>query len=181
MSLSFPFQFVNRGEPVPFNIQANPDFPTETQPVCILTNLGVPASPDTFITIGSGVGPNAPDDWELTFHWETTGGPAAGTWEMDAFLESVGSTTQTAVAGTPEFASPGVANMTVPGFPQFLPGVVPQHYNQTFVVPSGAMNLPTGVHLFRLWATLRWNFGGPPVVRLAGRAEGPLIEFYLPV
>jgi hypothetical protein len=129
---------------------------------------------------GTGVGANGPDDWQLTFHWETTGGPAAGIWEIDAFLESVGSTTQLP-GTTPEAISPGVANMTVPGFPLFVPGVVPQHYNQVAVVPSGAMGLPPGVHLFRLFTTLRWNFGAGPVVRVAGRAEGPLIEFYHPV
>jgi hypothetical protein len=167
MSTSFPFKFVDLGEPVPFNIQANPDFPTETEPLCILNNLGVPASPDTFITIGPGVSPNGPDPWELTFHWATTGGPAAGSWQLDAFLESVSS------------GPPG--NITVPGFPRVVPGVNPEHYNETVVV-APFPNLPPGVHLFRLFATLRWNFTGTaPIVRVAGRAEGPLMEFYHPV
>ena len=30
MSISFPFTFVDLGNPLPFNIQANPDFPDET-------------------------------------------------------------------------------------------------------------------------------------------------------
>jgi hypothetical protein len=168
MSTSFPFKFVNLGEPVPFGIQANPDFPTEIEPVCILSNLGVPPSPDTFITIGPGTSPNGPDQWELTFHWETTGGPAAGAWQIDAFLESVGSTVPA-----------GLPNMTVPGFPRVVPGVTPQRFNEQVVVAPLA--LPPGVHLFRLFATLRWNFGAGPIVRVAGRAEGPLIEFYHPV
>jgi hypothetical protein len=166
MSVSFPFTFVNLGEPVPFNIQANPDFPTETQPLCILDNMGIPASPDTFITVGPGVSPNGPDPWQLTFHWETTVGPAADVWQADAFLESV--------------SAPGPGNMVVPGFPQIVTGGTPQKYNLQVPVPPFAA-LPTGIHLFRLFATLRWNFqAATPVVRVAGRAEGPLIEFYQP-
>jgi hypothetical protein len=170
MSTSFPFTFVNLGEPVPFNVEANPDFSTETEPVCILNNLGVPAGPDTFITVGAGVFPNGPDPWELTFHWATTGGPAAGSWQIDAYLESVSSF---------------IPNFTVPGFPVIVPGVTPQHYNQEVVVAPFTglpFTIPPGVHLFRLFATLRWNMtGAAPIVRVAGRAEGPLMEFYLPV
>lgn len=170
MSTSFPFKFVDLGTPLPFKIEPNPDFPTETEPVCILNNLGAGGSPapDTFITVGAGASPNGPDTWELTFHWATTGGPAAGSWQIDAFLESV--------------SSP-IPNLTVPGFPRVFAGVVPQHENVVVPVPptppvSGAITLPPGVHLFRLYATIRW--GTFPDVRVAGRAEGPLIEFYRP-
>ena len=48
MSTAFPFRFVNVGNPVPFTIEANPDFPTETEPLCILNNLGTAPAPDTF-------------------------------------------------------------------------------------------------------------------------------------
>lgn len=106
MSTSFPFQFVTLGVPVPLKIEANPDFPGETEPVCILTNLG-PSSPDTFITVGPGLPPNGPDPWELSFHWATTGGPIGGAWQLDAFLESLG---------------PPFGNVNVPGFPQNIPG-----------------------------------------------------------
>src|SRR5271168_4953412 len=137
MSTSFPFTFVNLGEPIAFNIQANPDFPTETAPVCILDNMGVPPSPDTFITVGAGVYPNGPDPWQLTFHWETTGGPAAGVWHAGAFLELVS-------------AGPGVSNMVVPGFPQVVPGGTRNKFD--LQVPIPPLILPPGVHLFRLFA-----------------------------
>jgi hypothetical protein len=176
MSISIPFKagdFVQLGEAVPFNIQANPDFPTETDPVCILTNLGAGGSPapDTFITVGAGAPPNAADTWELAFHWATTGGPAAGEWQIDAWLQSI---------------SPFPGNLVVPGFPRIVgPGftaVVPQHENQVFPIPpfiGGPVTFPPGVHLFRLYATLRW-MTAPQLVRVAGRVEGPLIEFYVP-
>jgi hypothetical protein len=48
VSTSFPFKFVDLGEPVPFKIEPNPNFPTEMEPVCILNNLGVPPGRDTF-------------------------------------------------------------------------------------------------------------------------------------
>jgi hypothetical protein len=162
MSVSFPFKFVDLGTTPPFKIEANPDFPTETDPVCILNNLGVPPERDTFITVGA-----APDPWELTFHWATTGGPVGGTWQLDAFLESV--------------SSGGIPNLTVPGFPFILTGAqIPGKYAQTIAVPPfpPGTTFPAGVHLFRLFATLR--FGTLPAVRVAGRAEGPLMEFYLP-
>ena len=50
-------------------------------------------------------------------------------------------------------------------------------------IPPAAVVVPaTGVCLYRIYATLRWapvGFGAP-IVRVAGRAEGPLIEFYKP-
>ena len=159
MTTSFPFKFVDMGTALPFNIEANPDFPTETEPLCILDNLATPPAPDTFITIGA-----TPDPWELTFRWATTGGPAAGAWQLDAFLESI---------------NPGVGNQQVPGFPKIVPGVNPQKYDQTVIVPPLEGSIPApGVFLFRLFATLR--FGPLPKVSVAGRAEGPLMEFYLP-
>jgi hypothetical protein len=168
MSTSFPFKFVNLGTPLPFKIEPNPDFPTEMEPVCILNNLGIPPGRDTFITIGAGLPPNGPDPWELTFHWATMGAPAAGSWQLDAFLESV---------------SGPIPNVTVPGFPVIVPGVNPQKYEHTVFVPPIAGSIPApGIFLFRLFATLRWNFtGAAPVVTIAGRAEGPLIELYKPV
>jgi hypothetical protein len=167
MSTSFPFKFVDLGTPLRFKIEPNPDFPTEMEPVCILSNLGDPPGRDTFITIGAGLPPNGPDPWELTFHWATMGEPVAGSWQMDAFLESV---------------SGPFPNVTVPGFPKIVPGVNPQKYDQTVIVPPMGGFIPApGVFLFRLFATLRWSAGVPPVVRVAGRAEGPLIEFYKPV
>jgi hypothetical protein len=168
MSISFPFKFVDLGTTPPFKIEANPDFPTETDPVCILNNLGVPPERDDFITVGAGLGANGPDPWELTFHWATTGGPVGGTWQLDAFLESVSST---------------IPNFTVPGFPFILPGAqIPGKYAQTVAVAPFTgfpFTFPPGVHLFRLFTTLR--FGTLPAVRVAGRAEGPLMEFYHPV
>ena len=53
MAISFPFEFVDLGVPVPFVILPNPDFPGETKPLCILENQGVPPGPDTFITMGA--------------------------------------------------------------------------------------------------------------------------------
>jgi hypothetical protein len=170
MATSFPFKFVDLGTPLPFKIEPNPDFPTETEPVCILNNLGVPSAPDTFITIGPGLPPNGPDPWELTFHWATIGGPAAGEWQMDAFLQSV--------------SGPG-PNIKVPAapvtFPHIVNGVNPKKYDVTVSILPAAFVVPTpGVFLYRLYATLRWALTGLPVVRVAGRAEGPLIEFYHP-
>ena len=159
MTTSFPFKFVDLGNPLPFKIEANPDFPTETEPVCILNNLGDPGQ-DTFITIGAN-----PDPWELTFRWATAGGAAVGSWQLDAFLERI---------------DPG-PNLPVPGFP-FIIGptaVSPGKWNEVRVVGPFVPVFPSGVHLFRLYATLRW-FPGGPVVKVAGRAEGPLIEFYVP-
>jgi len=166
MSTSFPFKFVDLGTTPPFKIEANPDFPTETEPVCILNNLGTPPERDTFITVGAGLPPNGPDPWELTFHWATTGGPVGGAWQLDAFLESV--------------SGPG-PNVIVPGFPFILPGSqIPGKYAQTIAVPPVGGFIPTpGVFLYRLFVTIR--FGTFPAVRVAGRAEGPLIEFYKPV
>ena len=167
MSTSFPFKFVDLGAPLRFKIEANPDFPTEMEPVCILNNLGVPPERDDFITVGAGLPPNGPDPWELTFHWATMGEPVAGSWQMDAFLESV---------------SGPLPNVTVPGFPLIVSGVNPKKYDETVIVPPLGGSIPApGVFLFRLFATLRWSAGVPPVVRVAGRAEGPLIEFYKPV
>jgi len=170
MSISFPFHFVELGETPPFKIEANPDFPTETEPVCILTNLGVAGgspAPDTFITVGPLGGPNAPDTWELTFHWATTGGPAAGEWQIDAWLQSVGPT----------------PNFVVPGFPHIVglggTAVVPHHEEHVFPVGPFVGAPAPGVWLFRLYATLRWETA-PNLVRVAGRVEGPLIEFYVP-
>jgi hypothetical protein len=68
MAISFPFEFVDLGVPVPFVILPNPDFPGETKPLCILENQGVPPGPDTFITMGALPFPNDPDPWSLTFH-----------------------------------------------------------------------------------------------------------------
>jgi hypothetical protein len=166
MSTSFPFKFVDLGAPPRFKIEPNPDFPTEMEPVCILNNLG-DTGEDTFITIGAGLPPNGPASWALTFHWATMGEPALGSWQMDAFLESV---------------SGPIPNVTVPGFPKIVPGVNPHNYDETVVVPPLLGSIPApGVFLCRLFATLRWSTGVPPVVRVAGRAEGPLIEFYVPV
>jgi hypothetical protein len=160
MTTSFPFKFVDLGTALPFKIEANPDFPDETDPVCILDNLATPPAPDTFITIGA-----TPDPWELTFRWATTGGPAAGAWQLDAFLESI---------------NPGVGNQQVLGFPVIIPpSASPGKFNQTVVIPPFGGFVPApGVFLFRLFATLR--FGPLPRVSVAGRAEGPLMEFYLP-
>jgi hypothetical protein len=40
MAISFPFEFVDLGVPVPFVILPNPDFPGETKPLCILREPG---------------------------------------------------------------------------------------------------------------------------------------------
>jgi hypothetical protein len=163
MTTSFPFKFVDLGTPLPFKIEANPDFPTETEPVCILNNLG-DTGDDTFISLA----PN-PDPWELTFRWATTGGSAIGTWQLDAFLQRIG---------------PG-PNLVVPGFPEDIgPGSVsPGRWDHVHAVVAPILpSLPPGVHLFRLYATLRWlATGASPLVKVAGRAEGPLMEFYKPV
>ena len=169
MSISFPFTFVDLGTTPPFKIEANPDFPTETEPVCILNNLGVPPERDSFITVGAGLPPNGPDPWELTFHWATTGGPVGGAWQLDAFLESVSSS-------IPNFHRAGLSVHPCRG------SQIPGKYAQTIAVAPFTglpFTFPPGVHLFRLFATLR--FGTAPAVRVAGRAEGPLMEFYHPV
>ncbi|MDH6244938.1 hypothetical protein [Mycobacterium sp. OTB74] len=168
MSISFPFKFVDLGTPLPFKIEANPDFPAEMEPVCILSNLGLPPGRDTYITVGDEAPPNGPDPWELTFHWATTGGPAAGSWQLDAFLQSL---------------TGPIPNITVPHFPKIVSGVNPQKYDESVIVPPIGGSIPApGIFLCRLFATLRWrSIGTPPVVRIAGRADGPLIEFYKPV
>jgi hypothetical protein len=167
MSISFPFKFVDLGNPGAFIIEANPNFPTETEPVCILNNLGAAGvpGPDTFITIGAGVPPNGPDTLELTFRWATAGAPAVGDWQLDAFLQKI---------------DPG-PNLVVKGFPFIIGGAVsPGQWDSVHVVSPPIMPvLPAGVHLYRLYATLRWAPAGS-VVKVAGRAEGPLIEFYVP-
>jgi hypothetical protein len=173
MAISFPFEFVDLGVPVPFKILPNPDFPTETEPVCILENQGVPPGPDTFITTGTPPlpFPNDPDPWSLTFHWATAGAATAGEWQIDAFLEGV---------------SAGVANIIVPAttpgpVPFIVPGGSPHHYNITFGIPAGAIkSTAPGVFLFRLYATLRWAELPGPRVRVSGRAIGPLMDFYFP-
>jgi hypothetical protein len=160
MTTSFPFKFVDLGTPLPFKIEANPDFPTETEPVCILNNLG-DTGEDTFITFG----PN-PDAWELTFRWATAGGAAVGDWHLDATLQSVGAL---------------VPNLPVPGYPYKITGAVsPGKWNEPKIIPAFATPLKPGVFLFRLYATLRWTSGGNKAIKVAGRAEGPLIEFYVP-
>jgi hypothetical protein len=159
MTTSFPFKFVDLGTPLPFKIEANPDFPTETEPVCILNNLG-DSGEDTFITFG----PN-PDPWELTFRWATAGGAAAGTWHLDATLQSIAAI---------------VPNLWVPGFPKKINGaVIPGKWDDVTLVPPFTTAIPPGVFLFRLYATLRWTTGSG-LVKVAGRAEGPLVEFYVP-
>jgi hypothetical protein len=168
--ISFPFEFVDLGTVTPpFKITSNPDFPTETDPVCILTNTGTPPAPDNFITIGSAGFPNDPDPWELTFHWATVGPtPAAGTWQLDAFLDLV--------------SVPGIS-VVLPGFPTTVAGVNPQKYNITIKIPPAAFAFPPpGIFfLARLYATLRWDItGSAPIVRVSGRAIGPLIDFYQP-
>jgi len=172
MATSFPFKFVDLGPP-PFTIGSNPDFPTESDPVCIVSNLGVPLSPDTFITIGNAAFPNLPDPWELTFHWATFGpNPATGTWQLDAFLEGVSA-----------IGAFSVPNFTVPGFPTTIAGVNPQRYNVTVkIAPAVIAFPPPGLFfLARLHATLRYDISGAaPIVSVAGRAIGPLIEFYQP-
>jgi hypothetical protein len=171
MATSFPFEFVDLGVPVPFKILPNPDFPAETEPVCILENQGVPPGPDTFITTGALPFPNDPDPWSLTFHWATAGPPILGEWQLDAFLEGI---------------SAGVANITVPAavpgtFPFIVPGGSPKHYNVTMGIPAGAIKATApGVFLFRLYATLRWAELPGPRARVSGRAIGPLMDFYFP-
>jgi hypothetical protein len=83
MAISFPFEFVDLGVPVPFVILPNPGFPGETKPLYILENQGVPPGPDKFITTGALPFPNDPDPWSLTFHWATAGAPTAGEWQLD--------------------------------------------------------------------------------------------------
>jgi hypothetical protein len=158
MSISFPFRFVEVGMPGAFKIEANPNFPNETEPVCILNNLTDPGE-DTFISLN----PPSPDNWELTFRWATAGKPAVGDWQLDAFLQKI---------------DPG-PNLVVPGFPVNIPNAAtPGNWDSVNVV-GPFPNTPPGVHLYRLYATLRYRVtGGLP--KIAGRAEGPLIEFYVP-
>jgi|SRR5271155_3606160 len=166
---AFPFnRFVDLGTPGAFIIEANPNFPAETEPVCILNNLGaggVPG-PDTFITLGAGATPNGPDTWELTFRWATAGASALGEWQLDAFLQAI---------------DPG-PNLVVAGFPFIIPpSASPGQWNSVHVVAPNLMPaFPAGVHLYRLYTSLRFGPVGGPVVRVAGHAKGPLIEFYVP-
>jgi hypothetical protein len=167
MATAFPFKFVDFGSPPPFTIEANPDFPTETEPVCILSNLGNPPVSDIFIAGGALPFPNGPNPWQLTLHWATVGAPAGGHWQMDAFLQRI---------------TPG-ANLVVPAtppLPRVIAGGTPHRYDETIDVAAGAVAIPApGLALFRLYVTLRW---GPSVgvVKVAGRAQGPIVEFYLP-
>ncbi len=132
---SFPFQFIDKGMPIPFKIEANSNFPGETEPVCILTNLGVPPAPDTFITVGPGIPPNEPDPWEVTFRWETVGGPAAGEWQLDAFLHSI--------------SGPG-PNIPVPGFPVVIASVTPAKHEIVVPIGPAAVLIPApGVFLYQ--------------------------------
>ena len=168
MGVAFPFEFVDLGTPLTFKIEANPNFPTETDPVCIVDNLGTPAAP-TFIRTGPPV--DTPDPWELTFRWATVGGPAVGDWKLDAFLQAVGP----------------YPNLIVPGFPKIIPGINPEKYDVVTpiapnAIPNPAPPLTTAVRLYRLYASLQWRVAGAgaPVVKVAGRAKGPLIELYHP-
>lgn len=174
MAISFPFEFVDLGVPVPFKILPNPDFPTETEPLCILENQGVPPGPDTFITIGALPFPNDPDPWTMTFHWATAGAATAGVWQLDAFLEGIS-------APTVNIAVPATTPPPLPPLPLIVPGGSPQRYNVTIGVPAGAISAAApGVFLFRLYATLRWAELPGPRIRVSGRAIGPLMDFYFP-
>ncbi|MGA8171609.1 MAG: hypothetical protein WB816_12375 [Methylocystis sp.] len=163
---AFPFVFEDFGTPLPFKVEANPDFPGEIEPVCIINNLGVAPKSDTFIKVGPP--PVVPDSWEVTFRWATVGAPAAGTWTLGAFLQAVG---------------PG-PNLVVPGFPKLQGGINPQKFDVVTVIPGGPFpGVPVGfVHLYRLYAALEWVPTGvsPSVIKVAGYAKGPLIKFFHP-
>jgi hypothetical protein len=55
MAISFSFEFVDLAtpNPPPFVIEANPNYPDEETPVCILENQGTPPGPDNLITVGA--------------------------------------------------------------------------------------------------------------------------------
>ena len=164
MATSFPLDIDNLG--TPFVIIPNTDFPTETTPLCILSNLGTAPAPDGFITIGANPPPNDPDPWQLEFHWETVGAGSAGLWQLDAFLQRI---------------DPG-PSLVVPGFPILIPGGSPTKYAHVQPIAANAIVPGAGLGLYRLYTTIRWlEVPVPPIVRLAGRGIGPLIEFFLPV
>jgi hypothetical protein len=178
MAISFPFEFVDLAtpNPPPFVIEANPNYPDEEKPVCILENQGTPPGPDNFITVGPLGFPNAADPWQLTFRWATKGPSIAGSWQLDAFLEGVSATGAV-------FPGIAVPNIIVPGFTKIVPGGSPQNYDVPVpIAPAAVVFTAPGVYLLRLYATLRWNLlPATPKVRVVGRAQGPLIEYYRPV
>jgi hypothetical protein len=69
--------------------------------------------------------------------------------------------------------------VTLPGFPAVIPSVTPAKHTVVVPMPPDLVVPAPGVFLYRLFATLRWAIAGP-IVRVAGRADGPLIEFYRP-
>ena len=142
---------------LPFKIEANPDFPTETEPVCILNDIGVRRLSGTgyLITVGPGASKRS-DTWELTFRWATAGAalPASGSWTR-CFRVS----------------APG-PNLVVPGFPQVLGpgGSAARVRSESIVVaPVRPGAPPAGDYLFRLYATLRWGPWAPLLELLVAR------------
>ena len=59
-------------------------------------------------------------------------------------------------------------------------GDSPGKFNRTIAIGATNIIVPPGVFLFRLYETLRWIPAGGVIVRVAGCAVGPLIEFYHP-
>ncbi len=91
-------------------------------------------------------------------------------WAIDAWLHLVGQVIPSAATG----------DMEVPGFPQVIAGSEPAKYAIARTLgPTVTPLVPAG--LYKLYTIIRWtDFPGGPV-RLAGRGEGPLMEFFLPV
>ena len=173
MATSFPMEI--EALDVPFAVVPNAAFPDAT-PVCVLTNNGAAPAFDTFIKShfpgpqpapGSAEGA---DPWQIEFRWQTKGPGIAGNWVLDAWLENL-------TAGP---------NIRVPGFPQVVPGPGPA-YDAIFPIAPDAIAPPgfpaaDTARLFRLVTTIRWaDAAGPAHIRVVGRAEGPVVEFYRPL
>ena len=130
--ISFPFQFIDKGMPIPFKIEANSNFPGEESRSASSTTFGVPPSPDTFITVGPGT-PERAGSVGGDIALETVGGPAAGEWQLDAFLHSI--------------SGPG-PNIPVPRISGVIPSVTPAKHEVVVPIAPAAVVVPApGVFL----------------------------------
>jgi hypothetical protein len=177
MATAFPLEI--EALDVPFAVVPNAAFPDAT-PVCVLANNGAAPAFDTFIKSYTFVPPHpaaglpeGPDPWQIEFRWQTKGPGIAGSWHLDAWLESL-------TVGP---------NIRVPGFPRVVPGGSPAAYDEIVPIAADAVvpSLPevgpaVTAKLFRLVTTIRWaETAGPAHVRVVGRGAGPIVEFYTPL
>jgi hypothetical protein len=176
MATSFPMEI--EALDVPFAVVPNAAFPDAT-PVCVLTNNGAAPAFDTFIKSYFPLPPPPPpgtaegaDPWQVEFRWQTKGPAVAGSWHLDAWLESL-------TIGP---------NVHVPGFPHVIPGAGAAAYDEivpvlpSAIAPGPPVPFGDAAKLFRLVTTIRWaDTFGPAHIRVVGRGVGPIIEFYTPL